>query len=127
MRKVMTTVLLIACATPALAAITFGLGDIDKIIDTSRHNEARFNRDYKGQGLTASLIFDKLQEKFFGDGWQVEFKYPGSGIFGGVDCTVDEAQARALVDWNQGRQVQVSGMIDTTIMGTLLLRDCRFN
>src|SRR4051812_33293156 len=50
--------------------VDFSARDIRTIVDASRTNEPRFNRDYKGKVFSAALPFKSISERTFG-GYQV--------------------------------------------------------
>jgi uncharacterized protein len=108
----------------AESAHTFTNNDIAKIVDTSRSNEIRFNRDYKGKMFSDVLPFKSASERWLSGGYHVGFGSKGlSG--GGVDCEISDPKVlNEVVEWNTGLMVSVTGRIKTTSMGDLQLENC---
>jgi hypothetical protein len=52
-------------AAPPPVSHLFGAADLPAIIDTSQHNEVRFNRDYAGRAFRATLPFDSVAQMPF--------------------------------------------------------------
>jgi hypothetical protein len=104
--------------TDVATATYFTLRDAKAIVDTSRSNEVRFNRDYKGKTFQDILTFKSITERLFGSGYDVSFD--------GADCRVNATEAQRLIDWNKGQQVRVAGSIRTTALGDLQLDACSF-
>jgi hypothetical protein len=104
---------------------TYGPSDTTLIVETSRSNEARFDRDFKGETFIGTMAFDGLERELLGSGWRVSFRY--GGVFDKVDCRVGDQTANGMIDWAKGRQVAVTGTIRTTIIGSIELDDCRFS
>jgi hypothetical protein len=96
----------------------FTLKDLGRIVDASRGNEIRFNRDFKGRWFRDTLVLKSISEGWFNSGYRVTFQ--------GVDCRVNATEADALVDWSPVKRVQVTGRIKTTSMGDLQLESCSF-
>jgi hypothetical protein len=108
-------------------ARTYGPGDVALIAETSKSNEMRFNRDYKGQNFVGTLPLARISEDPFVKGnFRVEF---GAGGFGNnVDCKVqDQRTVDVMIDWNKGQSVTVSGVIADTLMGDIQLSDCKYS
>ena len=94
-----------------------------KIAETSRSNEIRFNRDYKGRDFHAVLIFDRVSEAPFVKGHYLVSLKSATGKQ--ADCKIsDPAIVDAVVDWNKGQNVEVSGVINDTVLGDLQLSNC---
>jgi predicted metalloprotease len=116
-------------ATPAVeqyaqSAPMFTTKDIPKIVETSRSNEIRFNRDYKGKMFSDVLPFTRASGTWLGGGYRVGFGSKGMGG-GGVDCQIsDPTVLNEVVEWNPGLMVSVTGRIRTTSMGDLQLENC---
>ena len=108
----------------AETADTFTNKDIAKIVDTSRSNEIRFNRDYRGKIFSDVLPFKRASETWFSGGYRVGFGSKGLGG-GGVDCEISDPKVlNEVVEWNPGLMVSVMGKIKTTSMGDLQLESC---
>jgi predicted metalloprotease len=116
-------------ATPAddhyaQSAPMFTNKDIPTIVETSRSNEIRFNRDYKGKIFSDVLPFTRASETWLGGGYRVGFGSKGMGG-GGVDCQISDPKVlNEVVEWNPGLMVSVTGRIKTTSMGDLQLENC---
>jgi hypothetical protein len=87
-----------------------------QIVDDSRNNEPRFNRDFKGKPFGDVLVFQSISQTLWY--WQAHFE--------GAYCFVDEKTAKSMIDWNRGQQVAVSGTIKTTMFGDIQLDNCQF-
>lgn len=101
----------------------FSSRDIASIVETSRGNEIRFARDFKGRSFGADGAFKSASESLLGGGYTVTVDTDG----GSVLCELsDPAMLNAAVEWNRGRLVSVSGSIKTTLIGALVLdKGCR--
>jgi predicted metalloprotease len=108
----------------AESAHTFTKNDIAKIVDTSRSNEIRFNRDYRGKIFSDALPFKSASERWFSGGYRVGFGSKGlSG--GGVDYEISDPKVlNEVVEWNTGLMVSVTGRLKSTSMGDLQLENC---
>jgi hypothetical protein len=108
----------LACGTAN--AQSFGVDDVDRIVEVSRNNDLKFARDYKGKIFTANVAYKKIVESTFGVGYTVYFDV---GWCSGV---VDKAVLDRVVDWDTGRMVRLRGLIDSTFMGNMTLEHCTF-
>jgi hypothetical protein len=105
---------------PAIArpASDFTEADIANIVASSRGNEIRFNRDFKGRLLLARGSFTSASETWTKGEYRVSMRTAG----GGVDCiTTDPEILNAASNWNAGQPVVIQGAIRTTLMGDVLL------
>ena len=119
--------ILMLVAQPQFAvAQVFITSNIPLMVETSRTNEIRFNRDYKGKPFSDVLPFRRALENFFTKGeYTVSFGRAPYG--GGVDCSISHPTVlKEVVEWRPGVLVSVSGTIRTTMMGDLMLDDCQF-
>jgi len=108
-----------APSAPALSAtskpVDFSARDIGTIVDASRTNEPRFNRDYKGKVFSAVLPFRSISERTFG-GYQVNM--------GGAYCfPEDKAMAHRMIEWRGGHSAKITGTIHSTLFGDIWLDD----
>jgi len=112
-----------ATPSPTEHEAAFSASDMAKIAETSRTNEIRFNRDYKGRDFHAVLIFDRVSESTFTKGqYMVALK---SATGKQADCKISNpAVVNTVVDWNKGQNVEVSGVINDTVLGDLQLSNC---
>lgn len=111
-------------ARPDTALVgAFSSRDIASIVETSRGNEIRFARDFKGKSFGADGAFKSASESLLGGGYTVMVDTDG----GSVLCELsDPALLNAAVEWNRGQSVSVSGSIRTTTIGALVLdKGCR--
>jgi hypothetical protein len=117
MRKLLIAATFLAGLSPAFEA--FNMGDADSIVDASRSNELRFNRDYKGQPFSDVVTFHSLTQQLFTPSrWSVDLN--------GVYCEVDSDAASRMIDWRKGQRIRVTGVIYSTTLGDIWLKDCRF-
>lgn len=106
-----------APATPPAAA--FGITQLAAIIETSQTNAARFARDHKGKSFGARLAFEALEDGFFG---QRLLTASAGGL--SVTCVGRSDLANAAIDWRVGDVITVSGTINDTVLGVLMLDPC---
>jgi hypothetical protein len=98
-----------------------GAGDIDEIVDASRHNEVRFDSHFKRHLFSATGKLASANPD--GGHYYVRAVTPA----GSVGCTFsDKARAAPLADAPIGAPIQIGGFIDDTWLGTVLLKDCNF-
>ena len=91
--------------------------DIATIVDTSRQNEVRFNRDYKGKVFSDVLTFEQMTENTFGSDIHIHFR--------GAYCfSDDKAMLQRMIEWNKGHRARVTGVIRTTMFGDIALKNC---
>jgi tetratricopeptide (TPR) repeat protein len=109
----------IRAAFRALAA-----SDIVNIIITYHENESKFNRDYLGKTLIATMFFDNAGGAAFGGGYFVGF----DGINGsaGLTCQFSETLPNEVMDWDAGKSVSLTGVVYDVVFSTLYLKKCRF-
>ena len=107
--------------SPAVHAADFGPSDLGKIVDTARHQEARFNRDYKGKTFAATGQVKSISEGWFGS-YNVAVSVAGNE----VNCWI-KTDAKDLADMDTGKRVQINGEIRDTVFGDLQVDDCRVN
>jgi uncharacterized protein len=101
--------------------------DIAQIVDVSRHNEMRFDRDYKGKLFEAPGTFERAARGLIdAERYRIAVETPG----GDVDCiTSDTSVLDLAANWKSGQPVTVSGRIETTSMGDIELyyNTCRLS
>lgn len=109
--------------TQATVAGAFGVRDIPQIAETSRSNDIRFNRDYRGKTFAAVLPLGTIRENIFMKGkYQVEFD---TATGGNVNCRVsDPALIDRMANWNKGQIIKLTGIIGGTVMGNVQLDNC---
>ena len=124
MRKM--TLMVAACTvlalSPAVRAADFGPSDQYQIVDTARHQEIRFKRDYKGKIFAAPG-----QVKSISEGWSGRVNVAVRVAGEEVNCWVNKVDAKDLADMDAGRRVQVTGEIRDTVFGDLQVDNCRLN
>jgi len=107
---------------------TFGERDFAAIVDASRNNELRFERDYENQLFATVRQFDGARKASFGlsDDYAVRFVRPGRSGSGEVICFLSPSNPALaeLIDWRKGQVANVKGTISTTVFGALQLKDC---
>ena len=97
--------------------VDFTARDIETIVEVSRQNEVRFNRDYKGRVFSDVLMFKSMTENTFGSDMHVNFR--------GAYCFVsDKAMQQRMIEWNKGHRARVTGVIGTTMFGDIALKSC---
>jgi hypothetical protein len=115
---------LLGLSSSALGQTSFGAKDIEAITKTSRSNDIRFKRDYKGKPFKATLPVNTISEHFL---WSNRYTATfGNGrLSGNVSCDVkDKATIEQMMDWDEGQMVTVSGTIYDTTLGDIDLKDC---
>ena len=125
-RKSIVGIMMLVAQPQWAAAQVFTKSDIPLMIETSRTNKIRFDRDYKDKPFSDVLPFRRALEDFFVQGeYTVSF---GSLLFGGgVECSISHPKMlNAVVEYRPGVLVLVSGTIRTTMMGDLVIDNCRF-
>lgn len=112
-----------AATQPDLPAGVYGLGYRDQIADASRHNEMNFDRYYKGRRFDAVMPFNKTEAEILADGYRVNF----GRIMAGAECKriTNSATVREMSGWSKGTLARVTGTIETTSLGDLVLSNCR--
>jgi hypothetical protein len=101
---------------------TFFVSDLRRIVDASRNQEARFNRDFKNQPFDANVTFYSASEGWFGD-WLIHFNTDTRMTR--VYCLM--APPANLADWQKGKHMHIYGVIDTTMFGDVNLNECQFS
>jgi hypothetical protein len=125
-QKAVVAIVMLVAQPQWAAAQVFTKDDIPLMIETSRTNEIRFERDYKGKPFSDVLPFRRALEDFFVKGeYTVSF---GTLPFrGGVECSISHPKVlNAVVEWRPGVLVSVRGIVRTTMMGDLVLDNCQF-
>src|SRR5262249_8942542 len=118
---------------PALVQTTgaeradFSAADISIIAETSKTNEIRFGRDYKGRTFADTMVLANISESLNKGTYRVSLKSNLSlGFGGGVDCKLSDPRSLEIaVNWNKGQRIEVSGIIENTSVGDLVLSSCR--
>ena len=101
------------------APAAFGGAHVSAIIEAAQTNEPRFQRDYKGKSFRSQVIFESLQDGFFGQKQLI-------GQAGGksVQCFGRSDLSQAAIDWRVGQTVTISGTIEDTLLGSLIINPC---
>lgn len=118
------TVTLIYSSSGISASRELEADDIPKLINTYYEDEIKFNRDYLGKTLTATLFFKDAREKAFVTGYFVGF----DGINGsaGLTCSFFETLPSVFIDWEAGKPVSLTGIVSNIVLATLYLERCKF-
>lgn len=114
----------IIAATGSVSAQAIKSRDLASVAEASKQNEARFERDYKGKRFEDRISFAGMEKPIFGgSGYNVRL---GSGGFlHAAECRItDPATINHLIDKNIGDTLTVSGTVDHTIMGVVMLEAC---
>ena len=125
-QKTVVGIVMLVAQPQWAAAEVFTSSDIPLIIEISRTNEIRFDRDYKSKPFSDVLPFRRALEDFFTKGeYTVSFGRVPFG--GGVDCSISRPTVlNQVAEWSPGVLVSVSGTITTTMMGDVVLDNCQF-
>jgi hypothetical protein len=125
-QKTVVGIVMLVAQPQWAAGQVFTKGDIPLMVETSRTNEIRFDRDYKGKPFSDVLPFRRALEDFFTKGeYTVSFGRAAFG--GGVDCSISHPTIlNQVVEWSPGALVSVNGTIRTTMMGDVVLDNCQF-
>lgn len=116
-------VMLLTALMPFMAnAQDFDASDISNIVNTSRDNALRFERDFKGKVFSGSFALRSVDKEFLSDTYVVSF---GDGWISEVSCTgLSKIDALPLIDVKDGTSLWIRGEIKTTIMGSVNLINC---
>lgn len=107
---------------------SFKKESLDLISETSRGNEARFDRDYKGRIFADCLYFDGLERDFFDDSsWSLKLDDDPQGFMYSASCDVDTHVASQMADVEKGDVVFIQGSLKTTVMGVVIVDDCHIS
>jgi hypothetical protein len=112
-----------ACAISSCSVTQSGpltASNLPALVDASRNNAARFNRDYAGKPFRSDGFFE-VSNNIFGTAtaW-ITFSNNGE-----VSCQLDNmATVSFVADLTKGQPVSVSGTVDHTTLGTLFLHNC---
>jgi hypothetical protein len=105
---------------------SYGTKDIIHIVNTSRSHAILFNRNYKGKLFKATLPVNKISENHLLRD-QYTARFGGQFSIHNVICVVsNKATIDMIMHWRMGQTVTVSGIIDTTVVGDLKLKDCQY-
>ena len=98
--------------------------DIPNIIVTYYENNLKYNQDYLGKTFIATMFFDDIGGKVFGDDYFVGF----NGVNGsaGVTCSFPGSLPNEVNYWEAGKSVSLSGIVHTVVFTTLYLERCEF-
>ena len=99
--------------------------DVVKIIYAYYENDLKFENDYLGKTLTATMFFNNVREKAFVTGYFVGF----DGIDGsaGVTCSFSETLPSEFIDWDKGMPVSLTGLVSDVVFSILYLKECEFD
>lgn len=108
----------------AASAQALKVEDLPAVVDASRNNEARFERDYKGRIFEDIIDFAGMERPTLGgDGYNV--RLGNRSFLYDAQCRItDRATVDRLIDKNVGDLLKVKGIIERTAMGVVILRLC---
>jgi hypothetical protein len=97
----------------------FSEKNLKEIVFASQNNEMRFDRDYKYKIFSGVGVFVKSLKSLFSDQkYIIEIKTES----GEVDCvTSDSIILNEVINWDPGHAVKISGKIESTSLGDLML------
>jgi hypothetical protein len=103
----------------------FSLNDLPTIKQTSRREDLRFQRDYKGKTFEATMSFSSA-DTFLGQLMAYLDDPHSTGLGSDVHCEMIDTPATRdfLIDLHRGDKVHIRGYIHDTVMGTLILNSC---
>ena len=105
---------------PSEPVRVFSESDTQAIVENSRNNELRFDRDYKGRRLVARGSFKSVSKAILSELYEIVVKTVGGDIW----CKTGDKKILAnAINWSSGQQVITSGRISTTVMGSIILDD----
>jgi hypothetical protein len=105
--------------SPAPAVLRNGFThDISAMVTTYRQNEARFRHEYVGRLFSARMRLSRVSENVIGETTRVDF--------GSVHCNLPRGSNRAIVAWNKGDEIEISGIIKDVWFGSVELERCSF-
>jgi hypothetical protein len=91
---------------------------ISAIVTTYRQNEARFRHEYVGRLFSARMRLSRVTENVIGETTRVDFS--------SVHCNLPRGSNRAIIAWNKGDEIEVSGIIKDVWFGSVELERCSF-
>lgn len=116
------SILTLAAGIPAgyAQSDTFTFKDAPAIVDASRHNEPRFDRDFKNHLFSDNGILKRITADWTKGWYFVEVIEPISD--NEVDCHI-QLSADEVARWPANAQIRIAGRLKDTLMGDLLLKD----
>jgi hypothetical protein len=104
---------------PKLDNHTYGLVNVAQIAAAGRDNQANFDAHYKNFRFDAVMPFNSSNSELMG-GYRVYF---GKSWMGEVACR-DIFDMHLVSGWSKGQMVRITGIVDETSLGIVLLRNC---
>jgi hypothetical protein len=89
---------------------------ISAVLTTYRQNEARFRHEYVGRLFSARMRLSRVSESVIGETTRVDF--------GSVHCNLARGSNRAIIAWNKGDEIEISGIIKDIWFGSVELERC---
>ena len=103
---------------PAVLRNGFTQTDISTMITTYKQNEARFRHEYVGRLFSARMRLSRVSENVIGETTRVDF--------GSVYCNLPRGSNRAIIDWNKGDEIEMTGIIKDIWFRSVELERCSF-
>jgi hypothetical protein len=116
-----------APAQPAPTA-SFGFRDLDSIVDASRNNEARFNRDYKGRAFSDAGVLHSVDEPSWFSGGKNKIEVEAMNASRFLPRTVycfQKLDSSETANWPSRMPIKITGTIHDTVTGDVWLEDCQ--
>ena len=101
---------------PVVLRNGFTQTDISAMVTTYRQNEARFRHEYVGRLFSARMRLSRVSESVIGETTRVDF--------GSVHCNLPRGSNRAIIAWNKGDEIEISGVIKDIWFGSVELERC---
>lgn len=96
--------------------------ELPTVIKVGRENALAFDASYKGYQFFATLPLGNVERA--GDSYNAIFNAPGGYL---VQCPLgDRFAAVEAMTWTSGKRIGVTGTIETAIVTTLELKNCKF-
>jgi hypothetical protein len=105
--------------TAAVVRKQYTAADIPAIVEASRHNEMKFNRDYYQQQLNVRGEFESARAAMIGDEYLITYSVGVERVYCAMLPPSD------LADWPRGAAMNISGTIYTTTLGQVKLDHCK--
>jgi hypothetical protein len=108
---------------PATVGAQYTTSDLPSIVDASRNNSLRFDRDYRNRPFSGTLHFRAVKSSL--NGYMIYFNEA-------FCSTKSKIVVDPMIDWQTGKFVFVTGIIRdimrVPILGSLMmLDDCTFS
>ncbi len=92
-----------------------------RLVKEFRANEATAERAWQGRIVAVDGTIDRI-----GVSWGKPYVVlSGGGVLDGVRCGMDKTKMNEAAQLKQGQPVTVQGMVDSFILGNIMLKDCQ--